>query len=74
MNRSDGRVMFPLIRTAFLRAQDLLHFVYTVLYEVACPADAINMLETYFFDDRAMRVNDEIRMDLTFNLVKMGSS
>lgn len=58
VNRSDAKVMFPLIQTTFLKRQALWHFMNTVLYDAACLEDATNMLETYFLDDRAKRVNN----------------
>lgn len=70
VNTSQKETMFPLLQTTFLRGPALIHFMDVVIFKAEDPHEAIQMLECHFLDERAKRVNDDVWMELSFELVK----
>lgn len=67
---SAKEIMFPPFQTTFLKGIALIYFMNTVIRTAETPEVVINQLENHFPDDRAKRVNDDILMESSYDLVK----
>ena len=66
----DCGVMIPLMATLFLTGQAEIFFSKRARSRVGSPNEAIDALEAQFLDKRALRINDEVWAELSFQFVK----
>lgn len=63
--------MFLLLQTAFLKGPALVSFTNVIIRRVIGPDDALQLLEAHFSDDCAKQVNDDVWLELSFDLIKL---
>lgn len=72
VDTSSLEVMFPLMKTTFLKSLPLVYYMDVTIHYAGSPEEALQMLESRFIDERVKCVNDDGWMELLFQLVKLG--